>query len=420
MIRKFWFVLGLAGMLASCAPAVTIAEPIGVETRVEVEVTEAEEPTEPPAMTENLTDGCVTDGAYDPETDYFPQKSAAVATEGFRVEYHKNYKLVTVSMPYPGAVDPLVYALVQCGTPAPNGFEDWRVIEVPVESVVSMSTSYLPSLEALGVLDRLVGLDDATYVSNPTILGMVEEGRLASLGYGSGVNVEVALELAPDLILTYGSGSPDYDAHPVLMEAGLKTVLNAEWLETTPLGRAEWMKFIALFFNREALAEETFAETAAAYNDLAALAGKTEEKPSVFTASDYQGTWYMPGGNSFAAVLLRDAGATYLWAEDDSTGSLPLAFESVYDTASQADYWLNIGYFFSLEELLAADGRYGDFKAFQNGAVWNNDARMGPTGGNDYYESAVIHPDVVLADLVSIFHPELLPNHERVYYRQVK
>src|SRR5690606_12303935 len=106
--------------------------------------------------------------------------------------------------------------LVQCGTPAPEGFLDKQIIEVPVQTVVTMSTSYLPFLDELGLLDRLVGLDDATYVSNPTVLKMAEEGKLTMIGYGAGVNVEQALELSPDLILTYGSGALDYDAHPVL------------------------------------------------------------------------------------------------------------------------------------------------------------------------------------------------------------
>lgn len=422
LLRKSFVMIALAGLLAGCAPAAPMADTAVVEPAVmePSALPPTALPTERPASTENLSDGCVAPGEYDAELDYFPQKSEIKLTEGFMVEYHKHYKLVTVNMPYPGAQEPAVYVLVQCGTPAPTGFEEAQVIEVPVESVVSMSTSYLPSLEALGVLDRLVGLDDATYVSNPTVQQMAAEDKLTNLGYGSGVNVEAALALDPDLILTYGSGSPDYDAHPVLVEAGLKSVLNAEWLETSPLGRAEWMKFIALFFNREAIAEEAFNKTAEAYNELATLAGQAEEKPSVFTASDYQGTWYVPGGNSFAAALLRDAGAEYLWADDESTGSLPLAFESVFETAGEADVWVNIGYFFSLDELLAADERYAEFAAFQNGAVWNNDARMGATGGNDYYESAVIHPDVVLADLVSIFHPELMAGYERVYYRQVK
>jgi iron complex transport system substrate-binding protein len=206
----------------------------------------------------------------------------------------------------------------------------------------------------------------------------------------------------------------------VLIVAGLKTVVNAEWLETSPLARAEWGKFIAVFFNKEADAEALFAKTVQQYDEYAALAAGVTEKPTVFTGSDYQGTWSMPGGNSFAATFLKDAGADYLWADDTSTGSLPLAFEAVFEKAQSADYWVNVGYFFTPDDLLAADARYADFAAYQSGNIWNNDAITSANGGNDYYESAVAHPEIVLADLIKIFHPELLPDYELVYYRQLK
>lgn len=421
MIRKTLLITILMTLLAACAPAVPATEPPAPPTPLQVQ-TEAPTPAAPPvaAPEHNLTDGCVPEGAFDPAVDYFPEKATLTYTEGFSVEYFNHYKVVTVKTPYPGATEPMQYALVQCGTPAPEGFLDEQIIEVPVKTVVTMSTTYLPFLDELGLLDRLVGLDDATYVSNPTVLKMAEEGKLTMLGYGSGVNVEKALELQPDLILTYSSGAPEYDAHPVLIQAGLKTVVDAEWLDTSPLGRAEWGKFIAVFFNQEAKAETLFAEKAQAYEDLKTLAAGVTQKPTVFTASAYQGTWNVPGGNSFAAAFLKDAGANYLWADDTSTGSLPLAFEAVFERAKDADYWLNVGFFASLADLLAADARYADFAAYQNGNVWNNDARTSPNGGNDYYESAVAHPETVLADLIKIFHPELLPDHELVYYRQLK
>lgn len=421
MLRKTLMLTLLLTLLAACAPAVPVTEAVEPQPQPEVQ-TEAPATQAPVAAApeHNLTDGCVAEGEFDASIDYFPEKVTLTHTEGFSVEYFNNYKVVTVKTPYPGAAESLQYVLVQCGTPSPEGFLDEQIIEVPVQTVVTMSTSYLPFLDELGLLDRLVGLDDATYVSNAAVLKMAEEGKLAMLGYGSGVNVEKALELNPDLIITYSSGAPEYDAHPVLIEAGLKTVVNAEWLDTSPLGRAEWGKFIAVFFNKEADAEALFAAKLQAYEDLKALAAGVTEKPTVFTASAYQGTWSVPGGNSFAAAFLKDAGANYLWADDTSTGSLPLAFEAVFEKAKDADYWLNVGFFASLDDLLAADARYADFAAYQNGNVWNNDARVSPNGGNDYYESAVAHPETVLADLIKIFHPDLLPDHELVYYRQLK
>lgn len=370
------------------------------------------------APTVNLTEGCLD--AFDPNVDYFPEKSTLTHTEGFTVEYHNSYKVITVATPWPGAEEAQQYVLVQCGAPAPTGFDSAQIIEVPVQHIATMSTSYLPFLAAYDLLDRLVAVDDVTYVNNPTVVQMAETGDLVQIGYGAGVNVEQLLELAPDLVMTYGSGSPDYDAHPVLLNAGLKVVVNAEWLENSPLGRAEWGKFIALFFNAEATAEAYFAETVARYETLKAQAVAVADKPTVLTDSEYQGSWYVAGGRSFTAQLLADAGAAYLWADDESTASIPVAFEVVFDQAADADYWLNIGFVNSLAELQAADERYTDFAAFQNGNVWNNNKRQNANGGNDYYESAVAQPDAVLADLIAIFHPELMPDHEFVYYQQLQ
>ncbi len=420
MFRKTLIVTLFIALLAACAPQ---PAPTAAPAPTDPPAAATPAPTQAPVVVapeHNLTDGCVAEGEYDASIDYFPEKAALTHTDGFTIEYFNNYKVITVKTPYPGATESMQYVLVQCGTPAPEGFLDEQIIEVPVQTIVTMSTSYLPFLDELGVLDRLVGLDDATYVSNPTVLKMAEEGKLTMLGYGSGVNVEKALELSPDLIMTYGSGAPEYDAHPVLIEAGLKTVVNAEWLDTSPLGRAEWGKFIATFFNKEADAEALFAEKVQKYEELKSLAAAVTEKPTVFTGSAYQGTWNVPGGNSFAAAFLKDAGAEYLWADDTSSGSLPLAFEAVFEKAQNADYWVNVGFFFTLADLTAADARYADFAAYKNGSVWNNDAKTSPNGGNDYYESAVAHPEVVLADLIKIFHPDLLPDHELVYYRQLK
>jgi iron complex transport system substrate-binding protein len=395
-------------LLAACAPvAAPSAPPI-----------QSADPTHSSAPTTNLTDSCIED--FDATIDYFPEKLAPEYSDGFGVEYHHSYKVVTVNTPWQGASAPLRYALVQCGAPIPEGFTEQEIIEVPVERFVGMSTTYLPVLDRLGLLDRLVGLDDITYVSNETVIAMDKAGQLGYIGYGANVNVEQALSLEPDLILTYAVGGSDYDAHPKLLEAGLPVVVESSWLDNSPLGRAEWLKFIALFFNQEAAAVDAFANTAAAYNDLAALAAQVETRPTVFTDSVYQGTWYMPGGQSYFARYLADAGADYLWADEPSAGSQPLSFEAVFDRAQDAQFWLNQGYISSLDELLAGDARYGEFAAFQAGNIWNNNARMNANGGSDYYESGSANPDVVLADLIKIFHPELLPEHELVYYQQLK
>ena len=370
-----------------------------------------------PALPTNFTDSCVASGDYDPSIDYFPEKAALSYTNGFTVEYFNNYKLVTVTSPWPGATEPNQYILVQCGTPVPEGYSAQHVITVPIQSIVTMSTSYLPFLDELEVLDRLVGVDDGTFISNENVNAMIAENKLEFLGYGAGVDVERTLELAPDIVMTYSAGFLDYDAHPILLDAGIKVVLNGEWMDPSPLGRAEWGKFIAMFFNKEAMAETLFEQTATRYNQLKELANQAGEQPTVLLNSDYQGSWYVPGGEGYMAAFINDAGGDYLWSDILSSQSIVKSFEEVYERGKTADVWINPGIYLTMSDLLAADTRYEEFYAFQMDNVWNNDASTNQAGGNDFYESAVAHPELVLADLMKIFHPELLPDHELVYYR---
>lgn len=373
-----------------------------------------------PALAASNPTECVS--AYDANLDYFPAKVTAQVAEGFSVEYFNHYKVVTVQTPWPEAEAPLTYLLVQCGTPVPDDVAADAVIEVPVQRVISMSTSFLPHLDAQGVLDRIAAIDTVLYTSNPAVQTAVEDGSVLQIGgggSGQAVNVEQVIDLEPDLILTqrFFAGDADY---PALQEAGLPTVLNADFLDTSPLGVAEWGKFLSLFFNTEALAETQFAEVKGRYDALQQQTESLTGRPTVFAGTPYDGTWYMPGGRSYLAQLLADAGADYLWADDESMGSLFLDFETVFDRAAEADFWVNVNpYWASLADAEAEEPRYAGFAAFQNDQVYSNNARLNANGGSDYFETGYANPDLILADLVRIFHPDVLPDHELYFYKRI-
>ena len=355
--------------------------------------------------------------------DLFPDKAQVVYAQGFSIDYYDTYKVVTVTQPWQGASEGFTYVLVMRGSQVPGVFEGAQVIEIPVRSIVTMSTTYFPHLEMLGVLESLVAVDDATYVFNERVQQRASAGEIAVVGGGAGggaVNVEMLLELAPELIMTSASGVPEYDAHPALIEAGLPVVINADYLESSPLGRAEWGKFIAAFYNLEDEANRQFEEVASSYLALKEQVSALSARPTVFTNTDFQGSWYVPGGESYAAILLRDAGADYLWADTPGTGANPLAFEEVFDEAKEANFWLNVGFAGDLASLLMMDERYADFDAYAEGRVYNYNKRVNANGGMDYFESGTARPDLVLADLVAIFHPGLLPEHDFYYYQQLQ
>ena len=355
---------------------------------------------------------------FNPNTDYFSKKASINYATGFAVEYHNNYKIVTVKNPWREAKTGFKYVLVQCGTPAPEGFKETEVITVPINTVASLSTTHLPHLAKLEVVDKLVGVSNYKTINTPEVVEKIKAGKIAELG-NNNLNVERLLELNPDLITTYGTGNPQTDNHGKLLEAGLKVAINAEYMETSPLGRAEWLKFTALFFNKEDIAEKEFSEIAKKYQDIAEAVKSIKKRPKVFTGFNFKGTWYTPGCKSYAVQYLADAGADYFCAEN-SSGSTPLSFENVFERAAKADYWLNVSQSWqTLKDVITADSRYGDFQAVTKGNVYNNNARLNENGGNDYWEGGISNPNLVLADLIKIFHPELLPNHKLVFYQKL-
>jgi len=372
----------------------------------------------------NLTDECAAE--YDPNVDYFPDKVEITDAVNFSVEYFNNYKVVTVTNAFDGA-EPFTYVLTQCGTPAPDAADfpgGTQFIEVPAGDIITMSTTQLPHLIQLGLLDKLVGLDSFLFVNSPEVRALIDDGKLVEIGSGAEVNVELVLDVEPDIVMTFGF-NPATDAHPVLIEAGIFTALNAEWREPTPLARAEWIKYTALFYNAEARAEAIYADIVSAYNEARELAASVpeDERPVVLwnTYSSFSEAWSIPGAETYVGALIRDAGGVIALGEEAPEGSALLSFEAVYDGALDADVWIaNAFGVTTLDDLLARDSRYADFTAVQNGNVWNNTKDLNENGGNNYWELGVTNPHLILQDLVAIFHPDLLPDHDFSFYLRLE
>lgn len=421
MKLRLMIYLGLICLLlmGACAPVPSVENGAEPTTAVAEDAT-ADQPAaqEAVAAAANLTDGCVDE--YDPSVDYFPEKIDLQYAEGLDIEYFNHYKLVTVLNPWSGAGQTFQYALVQCGTPIPEVDADVQVVQVPAQRIIALSTTVLPSLTDFDLLDRLVAVEEFDYVNTPAVRQKIDAGELLEVGSSPSLDMEQVINLEPDLVLTFAYGSPDYDNHPKLLEAGVPTVVTADYMETSPLGRAEWIKFIALFLNQEEAANEIFSAMAQRYEELATLAADVETRPTVFTGINRGDSWRVSGGNSYFARFLGDAGADYLWADDDSIGSVPLDFEVVYERAADADYWLpNTGRWTTLADVAAEDPRYADFAVYQTGNIYNNNGRLNEFGGNDYWETGIAHPDQILADLIAIFHPDLLPDHQPVFFLHI-
>jgi iron complex transport system substrate-binding protein len=286
--------------------------------------------------------------------------------------------------------------------------------------LITTSTTELPHVLALGYGPRLLGHDELDYIVAPELRQRIAAGQLVEVGDGAGLDLERILDVGPDLLLV-DSPSRAGDAQlGRLAAAGIGGGAVPSFLEVSPLGRAEWIKLLAYFFDRDSQAEEIFSALAKRYEDLVTLAEGVDRRPRVLTSAPLGGTWYLPGGRSFFARLLRDAGGEYLWAEDARIGSLALDIESVMERGAEAEIWLHPSDWASLAVIRANDPRLVRIAAYANGAVFGNDARMGPAGGNDYWETGGARPDLVLADLIAILHPELLPDHRLYFHRRLR
>jgi len=340
--------------------------------------------------------------------------------KNFTLEYKDGYKLLTVLTPWADAAEPMRYVLVPAGQPDPSGMDDAMIVHTPVASFVSLSTTYLPFLVQIDELGSLVAVSSGAYVYNPEVLNWLQSGAVFEVGSGAEVNVERLVDLNPDLVMTSACGYSVCDSHPQLLEAGLNVVINSDYLEYNPLGRAEWGKFIAAFFEKEVEADILFDAMVARYEQAKMLTSNLTKRVSVLTNTAYQGTWYMPGGESYIATFLADAGADYIFKDFQGSGAQPLDLEVVLEQAKDADYWINIGSMSDLASLAAMDARYADFKAFQDGKVYTYSKRVTELGAVDYFESGTAAPDVILMDLIKAFYPDLLPEHEFVYYQALQ
>ena len=340
--------------------------------------------------------------------------------KNFELSQFPTHRIATIRNVQRGSTATHQYALVPKGAPLPELPAGITVIRTPVTRVVVMETVYIGYLDALNQLDTIIGAATSDYISNGVIRALVADGSIQKVQIGAALNIERMLLLQPDLILTSVTGDPAFDIPLKLARSGLPVVLTAGYMEQHPLARAEWIKFIAAFFDAGALAEQTFEPIATRYKSLHETVAEIEQRPTVFCGAPYSSAWHMAGGESYTAQTIRDAGGAYLWADVPGSGAIPLDTERVFLKAAHADIWINPSFYRSLNELYAADPRFQKFHAGQTGHVFNNTKQRTASGGNSIWELGIVHPDDVLADLIKVFHPELMTDWEFIYYEQLK
>ena len=329
----------------------------------------------------------------------------------------KESVLITVTNPWQGADSVTTWLFIaRNGEEIPEGFAG-QVLEGDAKRIVAMSSTHIAMLDAIGEVGRVAGVSGIDYISNLDI--QARRDSIGDVGYEGNINYELLLSLDPDLVLLYGvNGASAMESK--LEELSIPFMYVGDYLEESPLGKAEWMVALSEVAGKREDGEKIFAAIPVRYNALKKkVADSALGAPSVMLNVPYGDSWFMPSTQSYVARLIADAGGHYVYQKNTGSASAPIDMEEAYLLASDADMWLNVGMANSLDELKTSCPKFTDTRCFKNGNVYNNNARTNAGGGNDYYESAVVNPDIVLRDLVKIVHPELV-QEECVYYKRLK
>ncbi len=378
---------------------------------------------------------------YSPEKDASPgvtgfqrdsSRSEGTGTEyarGFRIEKYSGYTVLHVIDPWQGSSGiHLKYVLSSSPDEVPDSLRQLPLIKTPVKRVICMSTTHVAMIDALGKTGTIVGVSGPDYISSPLLRNRIINKEAFDVGADQSLNYERIISLKPDVLISYGVTADISGMVKRLGDLGIPVVLNADYLENEPLGKTEWLKFMAAFFEMESEADSIFEGIAFDYEKYRDLAEQTvaeyfldpsAKRPTVITGLPWKDAWYIPGGKSFAAAFIRDAGGDFLWKDMDSHEAAPVNLESVFMRAIDADFWINCGSALKLEDILETEARLVKLGPYKKSGVYNNTARQNPTGGNDFWEKGVMEPQLILADLISIFHPGLLPEHKLVYYEHL-
>jgi iron complex transport system substrate-binding protein len=339
--------------------------------------------------------------------------------KGFTISQGSDFWEIEVVQPWTGSDRKFRYLILQPDATRPAGDFD-AVVQLPIEEAILTSTTQIPHLDMLGEMDKLIGFPQVDLISSPRAWEQIQAGKVQDLGSGPSANPEMILDLAPDLVLISTLGE-DLRYLEVLSQAKIPALINGEYVEQHPLGRAEWIKFTGILFGKYEVAEQAFQTIEQAYLNAQKLANSIPEdaRPTALSGLMYQDTWYTPGGESWGAQILRNAGGRYVFANQKGTGSLQLNYEFVLENALEADFWIGSADFSSLEAMANAEPRYRAFQAFRSGNVFTYTLKKGPKGGLEYFELGYMRPDLILKDLIKILHPDLLPEYELYFYSRL-
>ncbi|WHT40158.1 MULTISPECIES: ABC transporter substrate-binding protein [Myroides] len=347
------------------------------------------------------------------------QQPLITYAKGFTLKAYDGIYVVQITQPWASAKERFTYVLKREQAKVPDSLQQYTQIQIPIKTIACTSTTHIPAISTLDEVQTLIGFAGLDYISTASVRQEIDRGHIRELGQNEALNVEAIVDIAPDVFMAFAMDNGNKALHTI-EQAGIPVLYNGDWTEQHPLGKAEWIKLFGVLFDKEKEANQFFEDIVIAYKGALQLVEKAKNQPTVVSGVMYSDVWYLPEGNSWAAVYFKDAKANYLWQNTSGVGSLALSFEQVLERGQQAEFWINPGHYESLSDLAAANPHYKEFDAFKNGKVYSFAPTKGQTGGTLFYEWGPLRPDWVVKDLIQILHPELLPDYQPFFYRQLQ
>ncbi len=339
--------------------------------------------------------------------------------KGFDIQDFNNSKKLIIKTPYPNAKEQFEY-IITTNTDRQKMYPKGTLITAPVQKIVVTSTTHIPMLELLGVENTLVGFPHTKYISSKKTRKLIANHSIKEIGVKGDLNTEILLDLHPDIVVGFSMSKTNKSLN-LIEKSGIPVVLNGDWLEETPLGRAEWIKFFGVLYNKEKEADSIFKSIEENYNKAKLIASKATKSPSILSGAIMsKDIWNLPAGESFVAQFLKDANTNYLWKDTKGKGSLSISFESVLDKGKNADLWIAPGYFRTKKQLLSRNKNYSTFTALKKDRLYTFANTTGETGGSIYFELGPTRPDLVLKDIIKIAHPELLKDYTSTFFSKME
>ena len=352
--------------------------------------------------------------------DFGVEKFSPEFATGFRITSSESgaSSLITITNPWQGADFEQQIFVAKNQEKAPKGFRG-QVIKTPINSAVCMSSGYVAMFDALGHIDKVRGVSGLNFISNQHLHN--PQSQVADVGYDANIDFERMVALRPDVVMMYGVAGENSLITSKLRELGIPYMYIGDYVEQSPLGKAEWIYVVAELTGTQERADSLFGAVKHRYQTLAAtVAQKATSHPKVMLNTPYRDVWFLPSADNYMVRIITDAGGEAYASVAEGNSSQPIDAEKAYLLASQADVWLNVGGCTSLAELKAQNPRFAKMPIMQKRKVYNNNRRRTQSGGSDFWESGIVRPDLILGDLIKILHPEIAEAEELVYYEQLK